>query len=124
MYLRVLVLVCFPPRAQQRLLDLAGGHNRLNSYFIQYNPALGRIQQSCSERLLASVVLHSLFLSYWFPSFTECKSCGIVLSDGDRIPLIISKTVTKLKGLILHSYGMVKPMPCSLLSPNDLHLTQ
>lgn len=123
MYLRILVLVCFPARAQQRLLDLAGGHNRLNEYFIKYSPALGRIWQSCSERLLASVVLQSLFLSHCFPSFTECKSCVFVLSDGDRIPLIISKTIIQPKGLILHSYGMMKSVPCSLLSLSDPHLT-
>lgn len=55
---------------------------------------------------------------------SECKSCGFVLSDGDTIPLIISKTVTQPKALILHSCGMVKSMPRSLLSPSDRHLTQ
>lgn len=124
MSLRILILVCLPPWAQQRLLELAGGHSSLNEYLIQYKPALGRIWQSCCERLLASAVLWWLFLSHWFPSFTEFKHCISVLSNGDRIPLITSKTVIQPRGLILLSFRMILSVLCSLLLLTEPHLAQ
>lgn len=124
MSLRILILVRLPLWAQQRLLELAGGHSSLNEYLIQYKSALGRIWQSCCERLLASAVLWWLFLSHWFPSFTEFKSGISVQSNGDRIPLITSKTVIQPRGLILLSCRMILSVLCSLLLLTELHLAQ